>query len=346
LGIQTLKAAQEKLDKVSSNGFQALTVERFQQPLRGAIPANLRAFLPDTVEVNVDESGKIERITDRFNNQGFTLEVKIKHQRALIKRYNRIVKLVKKDLRSRDEITKLSALIVAIMMETGIRPGKAGNGVIRGKGDEAEFIETFGAITLGPQHIDFVRDNFAQLKFVGKMTTVNLASVSDPDIIGILRDYVARAVSSGSPYIFVTRKGEQYGYKHLQAYFGKHFKGMKPTDFRKLKASETVFDAIQREQSNLYARVRKFAHLEGDALAKRVAEEVAVTVDLAIEQAKVALSHEKEVTTRKQYIDPNVLLHFLSTGTMEQTFQQAVLTGASSLTFDPKRFVAVALAAQ
>ncbi len=101
LGVLAIREALPALDKVTSNGFQALTVETFQEPLRSAIPALLREYLPDTVEINVDENGTIQRITDRFNNERVTLEVKIKHQKALLKKYNQIAKRVKRDTRSR-----------------------------------------------------------------------------------------------------------------------------------------------------------------------------------------------------------------------------------------------------
>jgi integrase len=345
LGIIALRDALPALDKATSNGFQALTVEEFQTPLRSTIPALLREYLPATVEINVDESGTIQRITDRFNNEHFTLEVKIQHQKKLLKQYNQIAKRVKRDLKSSDEITRLSALITAILMETGIRPGKLGNGMVKTVGDQEEFIETFGAITLGPSHVRFVKDNFAELSFLGKKTGKNTASLSGSEIIKALKDYTDKALSSGSKYVFVTADGYRYTYSDLQRYFREHFKGINPTDWRKLKASETVFDAIQAEQEALYAKIVSFAHMEADALAARVAEEIAKTLDRAIAKAQVALSHESSGTTKKQYINPEVLLRFLSTGRTEKTFRDAILGNKPALAFDPQRFIEVASAA-
>jgi len=345
LGLTSLRDAYETLDRISGVGFQWMTVRDFQEPLREAIPASLRAYLPDTVEVNVDDDGTIQRVTDRFNNEKLTLAVKIKHQKDLLRRYNQIAKRVKRDLKSSDEITRLSALITAIMMETGIRPGKAGNGVIKGKGDEQEFIETFGAITLGPGHVRFVRNNFAELSFLGKKGGANTATLSDATIIKALQDYVNNAVSKGSKYVFVTDDGYTYTYTDLQRYFREHFKGLAPTDFRKLKASETVFDAIQAEQAGLYERIRGFVNLSEEELRERVAEEIAATLDLAVSRAQEALSHDSATTTRKQYINPEVLLRFLSTGGVSGSFRDAILDGKPTLAFDPQRFVEVAAAA-
>ena len=344
LGLVPLREGYETLDRISGNGFQWITVQEFQEPLREAIPASLRAYLPDTVEVNVDDDGTIQRVTDRFNNERLTLEVKIRHQKDLLKRYNAIAKRVKKDLRSSDEITRLSALITAIMMETGIRPGKAGNGVVKGKGDDEEFIETFGAITLGPGHVRFVRDNFAELSFLGKKGGANTATLSDATIIKALQDYVNNAVSKGSKFVFVTDDGYAYTYTDLQRYFREHFKGLAPTDFRKLKASETVFDALQEEQADLYKRIRAFVNLSEEELRERVAEEIAATLDRAVARAQAALSHDSATTTRKQYINPEVLFRFLSAGGVSGSFRDAILAGKPTLAFDPQRFVEVAAA--
>ena len=344
LGLVPLREGYETLDRISGNGFQWITVQEFQEPLREAIPASLRAYLPDTVEVNVDDDGTIQRVTDRFNNERLTLEVKIRHQKDLLKRYNAIAKRVKKDLRSSDEITRLSALITAIMMETGIRPGKAGNGVVKGKGDDEEFIETFGAITLGPGHVRFVRDNFVELSFLGKKGGANTATLSDKAIIKALQDYVNNAVSKGSKFVFVTDDGYAYTYTDLQRYFREHFKGLAPTDFRKLKASETVFDALQEEQADLYKRLRAFVNLSEEELRERVAEEIAATLDRAVARAQAALSHDSATTTRKQYINPEVLFRFLSAGGVSGSFRDAILAGKPTLAFDPQRFVEVAAA--
>jgi hypothetical protein len=57
------------------------------------------------------------------------------------------------------------------------------------------------------------------------------------------------------------------------------------------------------------------------------------------------LSHDKATTTKKQYINPEVLLRFLSTGRTEKTFRDAILGGKPTLAFDPQKFVEVASAA-
>ncbi len=92
-------------------------------------------------------------------------------------------------------------------METGIRPGKEGNAAFKTVNGEKVEVETFGAITLGPGHVKFIRDNFAQLEFIGKKGSVNTAQLADVDILKVLNEYVRRAMSSGSKYVFVTKAG-------------------------------------------------------------------------------------------------------------------------------------------
>ena len=121
---KSIRDALVEVGKQAFKGFQAIEMAKSQAPLRAAIPEELRNFLPENIVVEVDETGNIERITDRFENEHLTLGKKIDKMHALVRDYNKIAKQVKKDLKSGDEVMKLSALITAIMMETGIRPGK------------------------------------------------------------------------------------------------------------------------------------------------------------------------------------------------------------------------------
>jgi hypothetical protein len=346
LGHKTLRDGQVELDKYTSRGWQAQVTEAFQEPLRAVIPENLRAFLPDTVEVNVDEHGEIQRITDRFVNEEFTLEKKIVHMRKVLAAYNKAVRGIKKDLKSTDEITKLSAIVLSIVMETGIRPGKAGNGkaVVDEETGESVFLETFGAVTLGPAHVKFVRDNFAELSFIGKKQGANFAVLTDATIIKMLKVYVDRALDQGTKYVFVTKKGVRYTYKDLDKYFKGYFKGLKITDLRKIKATRMVWEKVRDEQRTLYADIRAAATEESADLKERVAELIAQTLDAAIAAAQVALSHGSATTTRKNYINPEILLRFLSTGSVGASMSDAILKGKKVLAFDPQVFVNIAMA--
>ena len=338
-GQKTLKLVSETLRHNSIKSFKAIEIDKRQAPLKSVIPVELRAYLPDTISIDVDEEGYIKTINDMFGNKTYTLAEKIKSQKKLIKKYNSIVKQIKRDLKSRDELTKLSAIITSIIMETGIRPGQIGNGIVETVDDQEVEVETFGAITLNTSHVSFVRDNFAELKFRGKMGTVNTASISNKSITKVLKDYVDNALSSGSDYIFITAEGEQYSYQHLTKYFRTNFKGFKITDFRKLRATQEVFDGLQEERDSMLQRIKEVAELETEELTQRVVEIVAETINKAHERAQLALSHDSGSTTKKSYINPEVLLRFLSTASMQSTLKESITTGKTKLHFDPMMFV-------
>jgi integrase len=338
-----LKDVLEVVGKVALVSYQAITMHTVQAPLREALPTEVMNYLPRTVVVKVDPKGKITEVTDRFKNEYFTLAKKAEHLRFILKNYNRIAKTVKADLRSPDELTRLSALVTSIIMETGIRPGKIGNGVVETVDGKEEFVETFGAATLGPKHIKFVRDNFAQIEFVGKMGSVNTAVLSDAAILKVLKDYVAKALKQGSQYVFVTKDGTPYDYKDLERYFAHKFEGINPTDFRKLRATEEVLNAIIEEQSGLYERLRKLGKMKKDALKQAIVDEVVTTLQRAIERSQGALSHDNEQTTIDSYIHPGVLFRFLSTGRLDANLSDLLATGKTELKFDPEAFLRAAM---
>jgi len=343
---KTQRAALDEVAKQAFKGFEAITMAGAQAPLRDTMPTALREYLPKNIVVEVDAGGNIQKVTDRFENEHLTLGKKIEKMRKLVRDYNKIAKRVKKDFKARDEIIKMSAVITAIIMETGIRPGKAGNGKVVTSSGEELFVETFGAITLGPAHVKFVRANFAKLEFVGKMTSVNTAEISDGAIITALDDYVKKALTSGSKFLFVTKAGVAFSYSDLQRYFRENFGELAPTDFRKLKATEAVLGALRDEQAALYARIRAFAKGAKGDLKDRIVAEIVTTFEAAIAKSQQALSHDSAKTTVKAYINPEIILRFLATGRVDDSLEAAILGGESKLAFDPKVFVDAAMAKQ
>lgn len=344
LGVRGINETLSSLDDLTMRGFQAIVMAEAQSPIREALPAKLRRFLPENIVVEVDQDGYISRMTDRFENERLTLGVKVEKMKLILTQYNDIVRKVKEDLKSSDEVTHLSALVTAIIMETGIRPGAAGNAAIEVVDGEEVEVETFGAVTLGPGHVRFVRDNFAAIEFVGKMGSVNTTSLSDVEIIKVLDDYVQKALKVGSKFIFVTADGVAYTYADLQRYFRYRFKGISPTDFRKLKATDTVLGSLRKQQEALYAQIRALVAVETEDLKERVVDALVQAIETAIAAAATALSHDDASTTRGHYINPQVLLRFLSTGVAAESLRGAVLEGKTRLAFDPMRFVQVASA--
>lgn len=340
-----LEDALKVVGKYALTSYQAIVLHGVQAPLREALPEEVFQFLPKTVVVKTDPSGRITEVTDRFKNEFFTLAKKAQHLRFILARYNKIARTVKKDLKDPDEVVRLAALVTSIIMETGIRPGKIGNGVVKTVDGEEAFVETFGAATLGPRHVNFIRENFAQLEFQGKKGSVNTATLTDAAILKVLNQYVKKALKAGSPYIFVTRDGHTFDYSDLDRYFAARFAKISPTDFRKLRATEEVLNSIIEEQNEMYARIRKLKKLKKDALKEAIVAEVVETLNKAIERAGSALSHDSSQTTIDSYIYPGVLFRFLSTGRLERNLGELLETGKTELKFDPEAFLRAALEA-
>jgi hypothetical protein len=338
-----IRETTDKIATLASKGFQAREMHTAQAPLKAVVPKELLAFLPKNIVVDADATGEISRITDRFENERETLGNKIAKMHRLVRDYNAIAARVKTDLGSDDEKTKLAATVTAIIMETGIRPGKEGNEAIKTVEGEKIPVETFGAITLGPGHVKFVRDNFAELEFVGKKGGINTASLTDEQIVGVLRDYTQRALTNGSKFIFVTKDGTPFDYTDLQRYFREHFDGFAPTDFRKLKATREMLGALEAEQGALYDRIRSFADGKVADLKQRITDEIVRTLDAAIGRAAASLSHASESTTRESYINPQIVFQFLSTGRVTNDLKAAILEQKHLLKFDPEVFVRMAL---
>jgi len=324
----------------AESGFQAMELAISQAPLRETLPSELRDFLPKNIVVMVDEVGRISNITDRFGNEHTTLNQKVQRMRTLVGGYNAIAKRVKKDLKSSDEVIQLAALVTGIMMETGIRPGKEGSGYVKTENGEKISIETFGATTLGPSHVKFIRNNFAELEFVGKKGAVNFATLTDNTIIKVLKSFVDKTEGK---YIFVTSDGKRLNYGRVQKYLRDRFKNLSPTDFRKIRATEAVLDALREDQASLHERIKQFASLEKEALKASIVKEVVATLSKALESAQKALSHDNSSTTKGAYINPQVILRFLSTAKVEDSLEKVILSNAPLLYFDPQMFLDRAL---
>ena len=338
-GQSNLREVSATFEQDSVRYYKAQQVHSKQIVLKERIPPEFRAFLPPTIAIDVDADGHIKKINDLFGNKTYTLAEKIKNQKKLIKKYNTIVKKVMKDMTSPDEFKRLSAVITSIIMETGIRPGQVGNGCVKVVDGKEVSIETFGATTLATSHVKFVKDQFAELKFEGKKGTVNTATLTNKALIKVLKDYVDNALEQGSKYIFVNQEGEQYTYQHLTRYFRANFKGFKITDFRKLRATQEVLDGLNEERQEMLRQIKEIAKDETEDLTQKVVEVIADTINKAHERAQIALNHESGSTTQKSYINPEVLLRFLSTTTMQETLSDCIITGKTKLNFDPMMFI-------
>ena len=329
-----------------------------QEKYLNAIPEELRKFLPKTLAVDVDSTGEIQHITDLFVNEVEDVNHKIKKMTTLLKRYNHIVDVVKTDMMSKDVFLRVKALIVAIIMETGIRPAMD-EGISKMKGmdgkylkdEEGEYIEmeTFGARTL---KLSFIKDLIGEdgdqieVRFRGKAYSENVAYLSDPKVLAELRSLATEAEIKRDqlgidPFLFTRPDGDVITGDQLSRYFKKIVKGtnLTLTDFRKLKATQEVFDHLKNKKIDLLYKIREFANEQAESLKERATQEIADTVNQAIRNAQEAISHGEFDTTVSYYINPTVVLKFLSEGKVGEKLEDAVMTNPKHLTFNLDAFL-------
>lgn len=342
LGEVGPRGAKALVEKEIGKSVVPLLLWSDRAPMRERIPESLLSLLPPNLVVEVDPDGRIERVTSRFGNQTWNWAYKTEQLRRLVREYNRIVKRVKRDLGSQDPDTRMSAIITSIIMETGIRPSARGRGKI--DKDTGLLIETFGAVTLKPEHIRFLREDFAEIEFRGKMQyeeggRTNLARLRDPVLIKILQKTVEGARKGGFDQVFWKADGTPYDYVDLERYFRARFKDFNPTDFRKLRATEALLQDLQDQRDALQEEVASFAEQNQEDLAERAAERLAEAIREAQERAREALSHDEGSAlkvTQSKYIDPGVLLRLFSTGQIANTMKEAILQGRETLEFNPR----------
>ena len=331
LGDLTLKEALDEEEKIALKSRKDIQLYKKQKVFLNTIPKKLRAYLPDTITIDVDDKGRVKSIGEMFANKTYTVAEKALNQRKILEQYDDIQKTLKSSLESNDELDRVSALVLLVILETGIRPGRHGNAVV----SEGEEIETFGALTLKRDHLRLQKDGTILLRFEGKKGAINKATVTDPTTTKALREYVKSFKDHDSKYLF----GDDYKYQHLKRYFNTNFGELKITDFRKLRATEEVYETLKQERDALMLKIKSYADLEAEEAEEKVIDEICKVLDKAHESAQVALSHDSPKTTKQSYINPEVILHFLSKSNLKGSLRDCILKGETKLEFDPLFFL-------
>jgi DNA topoisomerase IB len=338
----------------SSHKNRVLNEER--EALESVIPESFLQYLPSTLIVEVDKNSKITKIRSKFAERINDIGAKIERQKDLLKNLTKLELKIKKDLKSTDHDTKMKALIIYLMLDTGIRPGAEQNKIrnpdfevdaLTDEDDEDEydeFLETYGATTLNKQHILFVRENFISLKFRGKKGTINLADISDATLVKAIKDLVEKTRNvERSNYLFLDSAGQIFDQPKITAYLRAIIPGLNLTDFRKLKSSRVLLDALREKQEILLQKIYDLNQQQVEDLKEQVISLIEEVVEESFEQSMVALSHQNMNTTIKSYINPQVLLNFLSTGKVADKLEDIVLN-QQNLKFDPQVFITSAIA--
>lgn len=327
-GNLTEAQAKKKLTKVASRSYPFLILSESQANL-ATIPPEIRAFLPFNMVIETDKNNKIKKFTEKFGNKKDTIVNKVESIRNVIQQYNHIVKQVKKDLKSTNDRTRFKALVTSILMETGIRPGREGTSSTVADVE----VDTFGAVTLQPSHINFVKQNFAEISFVGKGGKKNTASLRNRQVISILKSYAKKSLNNNLSHIFIDNAGVPLSRVEIVYYFEEHFGSVRPKDLRRYKATEVLFESIKQEQVALKKKIVDFANQQVSDLKERVVKEVVEVLNRALERAQDALSHSTSTETLYYYVSPELVLNFLSQGYVEDNLKTAILK--NQRTFEP-----------
>lgn len=353
-GKTDVKALGEDLGRLTESSYHADAVlHQKRAPLIDAIGEDFLDYFPSNMVVDLDPEGRIREITERFNHVGETIDVKRQRMVELLDILDDLRDIVRTDLRgSFGTLKHAQAMVVALMLEAGIRPGAEQNGVwfdpdtnkiLRGvraleNAPNKVWIKTYGATDLEITHLQFSGSSFV-LDFQGKMGSQNRAVISDPITVKSLKQYYDRAVQDGVSRVIRTLDGSSLTPGQVAAYCAKY--NFRPTDLRKLKATLSVFENLKSEQAQLYAELRKVA--KSKDLRLKVVSAVQNMVMRALQKAQADLSHDEFDTTVSNYINPAVLLKFLSTGRMDDTLSNMVMTGETIARFDPKVFIQAAM---
>jgi DNA topoisomerase I len=176
----------------------------------------------DLQAVGVDAKGRIQRVySEEFTRQN--AEAKFERVNQLEGKSAEIFAATRADMGSSDAGRRENASALALIQETGIRPGS--------DADTGSKVKAYGATTLEGRHV-VQRADGVHLEFVGKKG-VNLdIPVSDP---AIARDLIARKNAAGN-------SGKLYSATDasLRDYTKTVAPGHKPKDFRTLKGTSTA----------------------------------------------------------------------------------------------------------
>jgi len=329
------KAVEEQVRKRAEGAYIEIETARQQGDYLERIPLELRRYLPENILIETDEDGSISRITEAFGNKSKDIEYKIGQMEVLLSKWDKIGELVRGDYSSEDEKKRACAILVGVIMETGIRPGSEGTKSLGEK--EGELVETYGATTLMGEHITFHRDGGASLDFEGKAATRNRALIEDRVLVRALRGLVEKR---GEGLIFKLRGRGPVTQRELNEYIKKNIGvDVTATDFRKLKATKAVYESLREQERELLKSLKSFKGDAEENIKSRLILKLQGVLKKAVSAAKKSLNHMEDDVTIQHYLNPKIILGFLSKGGLSETLEEALLSDTPTLNFSPDVFM-------
>ena len=350
------KVPLEKVTQSLNTSLQKSYVDQQLKQDKKVLTTSIKEFLslfPDNMVVDLDPDGKIKEVRDRFANKSESLDVKHARMVDIVSTFDDINNRVFSDLRKPfGSFDQCSALAVIIMFETGMRPGDRKNGIwfdmteekplLSNKDKENAtnkvWLKTYGISNIETQHVKFSGSS-AIINFRGKMGTINNGVLKNPLAVETLKQYYDSAIANGHERLLVNSAGRPLTLDRLSDYCARY--NFRPTDLRKLKATETFYENLKIEQAQLYSELRTFAN--SDQTRTLVAEAVYQAAMRALTKSQIALSHEQVRVTINKYVDPVVLLNFLSHGRIDTSFSNLIMDGKTLFRFDPALFIKAAM---
>jgi len=313
-------------------------------------------FLPAGLQVEVDAGKVLSKWWRRLNEESKDLRKSVMTKAAQIsdavENWNQIVRDVYADIENGNETTKLCATIAAITIETGLRPGRKENKInIKKQDGEVEQVRTFGTSTMLLRQLDLhVRKGFATIEFMGKKGGINVAKIESAKLTKVLWHMVQEMskhsdiitvpdVDKADRPIFVKKNGKPVSYHTIQRYFEKRFGKIDPTTFRELKATNAVYRGLKQAQKRLLKKILKLKDLAEEEFKKELLNELVAELERVFEKAQEKLSHKSVDTTIGAYIDPRIVMQFLSGRGLGRTLKDVVgRNGKVVVDFDVKDF--------
>jgi DNA topoisomerase IB len=326
LGLISLKDGKKKAITMAGKWFVENMIQSTKEQFEDAgYEKDFLSFLPSNISFNLTPTKEVTGLVETFGREKKNWET-MAHKLAFIaEQFNDIVREVKKDMRSSDDKTRLLALMTAITIETGLRPGAIGNmaHVRDPKSGELIEIDTFGVSTMQKNHINFIRDGFAEIRFIGKKGTENVSELSDVDILKALQGALSSKGLNGM--VFVTKKGVHVDDNAMRKYVSEKWGDITPTDFRKLKATKAFYNNLKNRsiemKKQLASSIVSGKKIIKSTLVKRIIE----VLEKAAMDAQKVLSHEDWKVTVGSYIDPRVIVNFLNTGGLDDTLEDILI---------------------
>lgn len=324
-----LRDGKRRLISWASNLFKNTETDSKQAQFEDSgYEQKLLALLPPQVYFELGPNRELLEIKESFGREQKNWEIMSKKIAYIARHFNEMVKDIKKDLTSGNEVTKLLALMMAITIETGLRPGAMGNAATVVDPDTGEKIEidTFGVTTLQIQHINFVRNEFVELQFAGKKGTTQIAKLTDSDIVNALQQIMSTmSGQSSTSMIFVTRSGQHVDDSQMRNYVQSKWQDITPTDFRKFVATKSFYNYIKQATADFRLKLLDAVETGHEELKDTVVNGIIGIMNGAIEETKKTLSHKEGNDAWKTYVSPKVILSYLSNGGLEDTLEDILI---------------------